>query len=601
MNDTQILKQQPDLSKLSKLKPQILSPSVEAKNNSPSANLKMATNKKNYVTVRKFNSALATVGSNKAEPKKQFIQQAALSNLPEKFSFIPSTPKNRNRRIPNQSKSFDSKQIDSTEINDSDTSNSKLTVNDTDSSENYSQICEDFSDDSRINNRSSENLLKNTVCSRKRKVINCSSSFILPQQKDIPRINSSFSFIELQKKVSKSSSQNSNESLSSSMQSFREIKSVSSRLSLIENKFTDQKITLQFLSNWGHPKCLLLSTVTVLDEKRRSIPINTISSVPDLPRINMLEKLTDHKLVKDEKDIFTINYDFSIKEKFSLILAIDKSADPRYVRIWNPKLSDKELLSASVKNVSIYFAHKKVADGEVPQNFGIDIEFENENNEIDELKQCNSSLLIDELFPSYKQEERISDSYGIYPFGKSKKITIEVLSTYKSTDDIDCIGLNGVDFYNNKGNKLKISDIDFISVRNIYTSTYANPKNIVRHSMKTCCMDYQFLGNYQQECNDCNNQHKSSSPKSPMLIFTFKDPTSISMIRIWNFNSAEDKLENGIKKIVVRNNDRIIWSGKIRKGLGLIKGIERSATNIWLTDSISIREKISNQMIDEME
>ena len=59
--------------------------------------------------------------------------------------------------------------------------------------------------------------------------------------------------------------------------------------------------------------------------------------------MNLLEKLTDHKIIKDEDEIFSIN------DSFSLILTIDKSANPKYVRIWNPNLKTKELFPASVK------------------------------------------------------------------------------------------------------------------------------------------------------------------------------------------------------------------------------------------------------------
>lgn len=607
----QVLILQPDLAKMSKQKPPILSPSLESKNVSPAAHKKISThspNKKNYVTVKKFNSSLATVGScqngQKLNPKMQFIQKAALGDLQEKYSSIPLSPKNKHRRTSGHSKNFESKQVESVNSNGEETSMSKLIMGDSDNAlENCLQIQEDCSENSSIDNSSDTNLLRNPAGSRKRKGINCSNSFSVSLQNNSCMMNS-FSYIEFQKKVSKSHSIYNGVLNNDSLvlpKSFKEIKSVSSKVSLSLNSADDQKITIQFTSNWGNPKCLLMSTVTVMDEKRKAIPINTISSVPDLPKINLLEKFADHKLVKDENDVFTIDYDLSMKEKFSLILSIDKSADPRYVRIWNPTLKDKELLSASVKNVTIYLDHKKVAEGEIPQNFGVDIEFESENDKLSKIEKCNTSLLINELFPSLKPEEKISDAYGIYPFGKSKEITIEVLKTYKNTERIDSIGINGVDFYNDKGIKLSHMDFDLISVKNIFTSTYANPKNIVRDSMNTCCMDYQFLGNYQPDNLKAQTHHNSSSPKSPMFIFTLNEPTAISMIRIWNFNSLEADLDNGIKKLIVRNNNRIIWTGKIRKGSGLIQGIDKTATNIWLTDSISIRDQISKHLINDFD
>ena len=68
--------------------------------------------------------------------------------------------------------------------------------------------------------------------------------------------------------------------------------------------------------------------------------------------MNLLEKLTDHKIIKDEDEIFSIN------DSFSLILTIDKSANPKYVGIRNPNLKTKELFPASVKNVTIFFDYE---------------------------------------------------------------------------------------------------------------------------------------------------------------------------------------------------------------------------------------------------
>ena len=57
---TQVLIHQPDLSKLSKPTPTILTPSLESKNVSPNTHSKISAhspNKKNYVTLKKFNSS----------------------------------------------------------------------------------------------------------------------------------------------------------------------------------------------------------------------------------------------------------------------------------------------------------------------------------------------------------------------------------------------------------------------------------------------------------------------------------------------------------------------------------------------------------------
>lgn len=604
-SNPQVLIRPSDSVKLSKPKIPILSPSIESKNFSPNANTKISSRSpnKNYVSVRKFNSSLATTGGNqvapKVSPKMQLIQQTALSNLPEKKLPVPPSPRSKHRKYESKSQKYESRQIENN-FSDIQNSLSKLAIHNTDyASDTYNQAQEELSDNSSIDNSSDSSFFKNTANIRKRKGINCSGSFDLSRKSSLQKISPSFSFNEFQKKVSKT--HNNNISIlqieEKTLQEYEEIHSVSS-LSLAPHSTEEQMITIQFTSNWGNPKLILLSTVTVMDEKRKSIPIKTISSVPDLPKINLLEKLADHKLVKNEDDVFPIDHDFSIKEKFSLILTIDKSANPKFVRIWNPTLKDEELSSASVKNATVYLNHTKVVEGEVPQNFGVDLEFKDENSEMEEMHQCNSSRLVDELFPSYKVEEKIFDIFGIYPFEKAKIITIEVLSTYKNTGKIDYVGLNGIDIYNDKGIKLGDFDFDSYAIKNILISPCANPRMIIRASMKTCTLENQFLGNYQPDYINEQNQYKTTSPTNPLFIFTLTEPTSLSMMRIWNFNSIDEGLENGIQKIVIRSNNRVIWSGKVKKGSGLMKGFENLATDIWLTDSISIREHVLECLSD---
>ena len=73
------------------------------------------------------------------------------------------------------------------------------------------------------------------------------------------------------------------------------------------------------------------------------------------------------------------------------------------------------------------------------------------------------------------------------------------------------------------------------------------------------------------------------------------------MMSIWNFNSIDEGLENGIQKVIIRSNDKIVWSGRVKKGSGLIHGIEKSKTNIWLTDSIPIREQVIQKLSSNVE
>lgn len=592
---------QSDLSKLSKPKPPILYPSVEMKSVSPISNSKKflnPANKKNYASVRKLNSSLASYGScqviPKFSPKMQVIQQPSLSNLQEKNCPSIPTPKMKHQKTEYQFETIESNNIDFSH-SDVENSSSKLVSGDKNFvSEAYINDQDESSDNFNIN-YASNNLFKSNSINVKRKGISHSASFNLAQKHNADKFNKSYSFLKFPKKVSKLNLSNT-----LGNDNYENVNKISNKLTFSHGSIEDKIITIQFSSNWGNSKSIILSTIKVMDEKKKNIPIKTISSVPDLNNINLLEKFIDNKLVKDENDIIAIDYDSSMNEKFSLIVTIDKSSNPKFVRIWNPSLKDEKLLSASVKNATVYLNHTKVSEGEVPQNFGIDLEFKAEKSDNEE-EQHSQSFLVDELFPACKPEEKIFDTFGIYPFIKPRTITIEVLSTYKKIPaEIEYVGLNGVDFYDGKGIKLTNLDFDSISVRNILISSYANPKVIVRDSMKSCTLDDQFFGNYQDqslqsnlfESSDEQNRIKYTSSVNPIFIFTFCKPTTISMMRIWNFNSINEGLDNGIQKVIIRSNNKIVWTGKITKGSGLINGIEKSATNIWFTDAISIRDHI---------
>lgn len=359
-------------------------------------------------------------------------------------------------------------------------------------------------------------------------------------------------------------------------------------------------ILIKVKSNWGHPSTLLLSSISVLDEKKRSIPIQMISSIPNLPEVNLLERITDHNLVKKEDDIFTIPYS-STGQPFTLVLSLCDEDEPKYVRIWNPTIRSGELENAVTKDVVIIYENREAAKGHIPKNFGTDIEILPPDEENDQLKS-QSSLLIDSLFPTVTND-KLTDCYGDYPLPKYTEVTIEVLQSYQKVTGMSKIGLNGIDFYDGVGNKLIASQFKIISVKNILKSTsfYSSPKYVIRENMFTNLAQYQFFAGcfyrnystYQQndENNDGNNGEFDRN-LNPVFVFKFNEQIAISKIAIWNFNAASEDLNDGIKNIIIRADNKIIFSGKVKIGKGYVVGLRKSTTMIWLTDSPNLRAQI---------
>ncbi|OHT14940.1 hypothetical protein TRFO_14579 [Tritrichomonas foetus] len=339
---------------------------------------------------------------------------------------------------------------------------------------------------------------------------------------------------------------------------------VNSTLSL-SRPVCGKMITVQILSNHGSNSKISLSSIVLLDEKRRQIEIKAISSVPVLSNPKNLENLINTNLLKDDLEVFNMDWPLPQQyESLSIIITIDQGNHPKYVRIWNSKNSD----DSSTKNVIILNGVKQIGSGEIPKGFGVDIEIQQEQG----MEQSNSTLLLQELFPSLMPEKKLEDSFGGYPFQNTQKISLEILSTYC---DEKYIGINGIDFYNDNYQKLIDLDIKDIIVENC--------SMVQNHSALTRCSKHSV------------NDHdmflaETNWTQRPIINFVFRNKVRLSKIVIWNWNAEKRNLKFGIKSLILRADDKLFFAGTVRLANGRIYGMEYCSTEIWLTDMKSIRD-----------
>lgn len=333
--------------------------------------------------------------------------------------------------------------------------------------------------------------------------------------------------------------------------------------------FQGKVYTVKIMSNWGNGPRVQLSSMALLDDTRKPLPIASISSIPSLKNPRELEKLVDRNLVKtNNEEVWAADFPPENFDSISIILMVEPIYQPHFLRVWNSHFNTE----SSVREILVTEGTNEVYKGEVPQGFGFDAPLAQPERHIG-IAASNSSAILAELFPHLAPEPGVVDLYGNYPRLRTKKITIEIVSTRSSEE---YVALNGIDLFDYNLNIVRWRDVDDIIISNC--SNFTDPARLFRVNKESVDANEMFMAETKWRA-------------SPTIEIKLSKPINLARVKIWNFNASTRSLKFGVNRIKIYANDRLIWNGVVQMGTGRVAAIGYNTTVVWLTDLPNIREK----------
>lgn len=130
------------------------------------------------------------------------------------------------------------------------------------------------------------------------------------------------------------------------------------------------------------------------------------------------------------------------------------------------------------------------------------------------------------------------------------------------------VGLMGVEVFDHSGHLVRLSDVEKQLASD---PPDLNGQNQTGHDPRT--IDKIVDGHY----NTCDELHSWLAPfqegGNHFVYFTFDDDISISMIRIWNYNTSRIHSYRGARYVEVSLDDTVIFKGEIRRASGTVSSI----------------------------
>ena len=188
-------------------------------------------------------------------------------------------------------------------------------------------------------------------------------------------------------------------------------------------------------------------------------------------------------------------------------------------------------------------------------------------------------------YDSLKKLYESSTSFTIPNKPKGQLLTFEILSTWS---DPYYVGLAGIEVFTAEGFPLKIHP----------SKITAEPKDInvlPEYGSDPRTIDKLVDGVYFTR----DDLHVWLAPYNPgqrhYITFDLGIPTTISMIRLWNYNKSRIHSERGIKKLIITFDSSPIFIGEIRKAPGTLMNIQECCEVLLFTNSQTVIEQIAAQ------
>ena len=174
-------------------------------------------------------------------------------------------------------------------------------------------------------------------------------------------------------------------------------------------------------------------------------------------------------------------------------------------------------------------------------------------------------------------------------------ITFNIISTW---GDQHYVGLSGIEIFNERGTP--------VMFRNPKSQISADPPDV--NILPGYGTDPRTVDNLLDGVNwTCDDLHVWLAPftagKSHSVTIKLLKPTSLSMIRIWNYNKSRIHSYRGVRDIEITLDDRqLIFKGEVTKAPGRMKDADQYCEYIMFTSEENVLKKIeTNDWIKDFE
>ncbi|OQS01857.1 hypothetical protein THRCLA_05699, partial [Thraustotheca clavata] len=214
------------------------------------------------------------------------------------------------------------------------------------------------------------------------------------------------------------------------------------------------------------------------------------------------------------------------------------------------------------------------------------------------IDESTESLSIDdeEWKPFGQSIERenvdVAPSFNIPELPRGQRCVLNILSTW---GDPYYVGLMGIEVFDHTGHIVRFSDVDKQlaadpSDINVNGSNSHDPRTIdkiVDGHNYTCDELHSWLAPFERGQNH-------------YIYMDFDYPLSISMIRIWNYNTTRIHAYRGARYMEITLDGRFIFKGDIKRAVGAVESIESCCECILFTRNTTILQVIEKyEQIEE--
>ncbi|GFO38442.1 protein kiaa0556 [Plakobranchus ocellatus] len=368
--------------------------------------------------------------------------------------------------------------------------------------------------------------------------------------------------------------------------------------------FKTNKLELQFTATWGDHHYLGLTGLEVVSSEGEALPVllDMITAQPrDLRHLpgnesddRTLDKLIDGTNVTcQDSHMWLIPY--NERESHTLTVTFPQQTLVSGVRVWNYNKSPEDTYRGA-KIMHVFINDRQVSPSEgfllrkgpgvCHFDFAQEVMFSNSS------KTQETSTITDSSFGGGDQNYE-----SVVQMPRGFIFQLQLFSTW---GDQYYIGLNGIEFYDSSFKKIELTETNI--------AAYPDSVNVLDNVSNDARTPDKLIDG----CNDTNDgRHMWLAPVLPTIInrvyVIFDQPTSISMIKLWNYSKT---VSRGVKDFALLVDDLLVYNGTLQSIHEGAKGILPNCSvsvphhTVLFTENKEIlhREKnaiISNQTEDQ--
>lgn len=362
----------------------------------------------------------------------------------------------------------------------------------------------------------------------------------------------------------------------------------SSSTSKLFSEFTSEKalaheIRIRVFSNYGHPSLISCSEIDIINEKRQTTPISSITIEPKRNAANdmLINSSKRRSLTKSRSESNLNLYDFSkltngtVMEKdesqywhaewppefplkfIDIVIIVKTPYQIDSLRIWPNKIDQTK----NFKHISIFLDQNLLYDNELENEFGLVIPL-----------QKFDSLGNSRVIGSRELTNRVSDSFGILPVKATTSIEIGFLQAY---DSKYFFGLQQIKIYDSQGESIDLISKGMIECFNCGDKPEKEVNSIF--TIDEPDINFKWIGQLN---------------KDSRIVIKFIEATIISAVALVTLPENIEQSSLSIKQIKIKCNGVNVWCGAINRGDYESKHARDRTSIIFLYDSSTIKEKI---------